>query len=254
MSDPFTSDFNIAFHPADTTALRGCEAWPIVWCCDTDGIAPNVLDQAHAAAELIVWAALGRRHGICTVTKVVSAGVRCGCSHWAPQMIDGHIFNVCSSDPCGDRCCRLYLPHRDVVQVDEVTIAGEVLDPSAYALGRRGVLYSVDGCWPTESMCAESPIEVTYRHGIPIPAGSASAVGEVACEIIAACKGEPCRLPSRAVNVSRNGISIDLGDPQILADSGMWGMPILDALIRTLNPKGLVGRSGIASPDHPWQS
>lgn len=243
------SDFTYTPDPTE------CQDWEVTWPCTVEGIDPDLLAAARAAAQSIVWAVLGRRHGFCSTVALIDNATWwqvCGSGLWSPYIVDGRIRN-CPA-PGREGCCSLRLPHRDVVEVTSVTIGGVVVDPESYFLHSDGTLRSSGGCWPTHGQCEESPIEVTYVHGVAPPPGADMAVGEVGCEILAPYRGEVCKLPSRAVSISRNGISIDLGDPTVLLEAGLWGLPILDALIKSVNPNKLQMRSGVASPDHRMRS
>jgi hypothetical protein len=97
--------------------------------------------------------------------------------------------------------------------------------------------------------CDDPAIEVSYIYGIDVPILGQLAMGEVACEILAGLSGADCRLPSNAISVSRQGVTVDLGDAQTLFDQGRIGLPLADAFLRAVNPTKIVSQSMVFSPD-----
>jgi hypothetical protein len=113
--------------------------------------------------------------------------------------------------------------------------------------GLVSYLMSTMGC--CEDDCQEPPVEVTYKYGIDVPALGELAMGELACEILAGLRGLDCRLPSNAVSVTRQGITVDLGDASTLYNEHRIGLPLCDAFIRDANPNRLKMQSSVHSPD-----
>jgi hypothetical protein len=132
--------------------------------------------------------------------------------------------------------------------VSEVKIYGDVQDPDSYYLG-RGVLYRIGQCFPCEQECDIPPVEVTYSYGIDPPVLAKLALGELACELLSALSGADCRLPSNAISVTRQGVTVDLGSPEVLFQQNRLGLPICDEFLRTANPNKLTQRSMVYSPD-----
>jgi len=132
--------------------------------------------------------------------------------------------------------------------VMEVKVMGEVQDPDTYYLG-RGVLYRIGQCFPCERDCELPPVEVTYRYGIDPPVLASLALGELACELLFALSGADCRLPSNAISVTRQGVTVDLGTPEVLFDQNRLGLPICDEFLRVANPNKMTQRSMVYSPD-----
>jgi hypothetical protein len=226
-----------------------CDPWPIAYPCDVSATAPDVLDRVVRAAEVLLWAALGRRHGVCTVS-VLTGLHGCGCADTvSPRLVDGLWYNLCGT--CGSDCCQLPLPG-PVLSVESVLVDGVPLEMTS-VWWSASVLYRSDGgCWPYNDECDPGRVLVTYKTGVPVPAGGDVALGELVCELLAAEQGRACRLPSRVTNISRQGVTMDLADPKQFIDSGLFGLPLVDALIRAVNPKGLVQPSGVYSVDRRW--
>ena len=148
------------------------------------------------------------------------------------------------------KCCRIRLHSQPVRAVDLVLVNGDIVPEEEYQL-QRGYLARIGECWPCEQECEIAPISVTYTYGIEVPALGELAMGEMACEILAGLTGGDCRLPSNAISVTRQGVTVDLGDPAQLIAQNRWGLPITDAFIRSVNPGQLQTASQVFSPDSP---
>lgn len=219
--------------------------WVLDWPCDVTGVDPAVLTQASESATTWLWALSGRRVGSMTTVEDRYRGPNECTACVAPvKDSDGEWQNVSDTTDC----CRLRLELRPVRSVTEVRLGGEVLDPAGYVL-EGDTLVRLGACWPCDDDCEAAPIEVDYEWGI-VPDGMAlAAAGEVACEFVKGISGDNCRLPSRAVSISRQGVSIEMQDAEAFAENGLTGLPIADAWIRTMNPNRLASRSRVVSVD-----
>lgn len=226
-----------------------CEAWPITWAHDLEGIDPRLVSAAQSAAQTILWSKTGRRMGVCSVTETyrMPGGGECGLP---TPTFDPVSMTWLNSRPGGGECCWITLVEQPVVAIESVRLNGATLDASAYRLaGNR--LGRIGACWAWVGECDDDPISVTYSHGIPIPDGGLESVamGEVAWEVLQFLTTGTCRLPWLAANVTRNGVSVTLADPGDLEKINRLGLPIADALIAAANPYGRHGRSRVLSPD-----
>ena len=240
----------------------GCEEWPIIWPCDAPAESTDEqMDAALSGAQLLLWARTGRRLGICEVTEQYRprGGGTCG----VPWMDDDRIWH---NNGGRGACCAIHLVSLPAHAILEVKVHGEVIDPSSYRL-ERGRLVRYGSCWPAALECDEPPVEVTYEWGVPIhgpipaegedPAVAAAplwglvaaAMGEVANELLVSMCGQECKLPSRAVTVSRAGVTVEMIDPASTVELMLLGTPLADALITTVNPGKLQQRSRVYSPD-----
>lgn len=216
-----------------------CEAWPIVWpCAAPAGSTQEQLDAAQAGAQLLLWARTGRRLGTCDAVE------SCG----APYMTDDLIWHN-GGRSGGDV---IFLTNQPVQEISEVTVDGIVQAGSTYRLEGNSRLVRVDSAWPS----GLSPtVRVTYTWGVPIdpdsPLGGLVkiAMGEVGNELLQGLCGGVCRLPSRAVSVSRQGVTVQLAPAADFTDKGLLGLPLADMLITSVNPGGKRQRSRIFSPD-----
>jgi hypothetical protein len=144
---------------------------------------------------------------------------------------------------CAGRCDRsspraVHLPG-PVQGIVTVTIEQTVLDEADYVL-EGDVLYRVGANWPHQDLgrpLGESNTwSVIYDRGEPPPAGTAGLVGLLAKEFLAACTGDKCRLPRNITGVSRNGVSYQVYNPELLYANGKTGLAEIDLWLNAINP------------------
>lgn len=195
--------------------------------CDVSDVDADKLAAVTAAAQQVLWGLTGRRLGVClTVGEFVAAGERCRATGRGS-------------------CCAIRLRPGPVRSVESVEIDGVPVD------GWRlvGDVLLREGCWPVGSGCDPTVVTVVYRWGVPVPEIGALALGELACEMLAGLDGADCRLPSNAVSITRQGVTVDLGDAETVWRQGRVGLPFVDQFIRYANPSGLVEQVAVYSPD-----
>jgi hypothetical protein len=131
-----------------------------------------------------------------------------------------------------------------VASIEEVTIAGAVLNASEYVLEgdvlyRKGTLI-----WPAQNLgrpLGEAGTwSVEYLRGYPPPAGTATYVGTLAAEFLKACDGGNCRLPRTVTTASRNGVTYRVYDPAVIYGDGKTGIPEIDLWLAAVNPHHLM--------------
>lgn len=224
-----------------------CEPWPIRWACDITDEDPALLALAQEAAQGILWSLSGRRVGVCSQVEQYRPACEDRCfgpwDWWGP----GVEWRL-GYQP--RYCCRLPLEQKPVRAIHLIEVDGVPLDPSGYVLERDSVL-RLGACWPCGGMCELAPIEITYSWGIDPPPLAELAMGELACEILRGLTGADCRLPSNAIAVTRQGITVDLGDAATLWEQNRVGLPLSDLFIRQMNPGRLVSQSKVWTPDAP---
>lgn len=264
---------------APTTATVGPCEWTIdTGCCsDWDTYSTEVKQAATDYATTVLWAATGRRFGLCT--KVVRP---CGrqCSDetggnvygwwwsdgvWLPYIFDGVWRNCwCGCNGLAGCCgcnvdCQVYL-EGPVNSIISVTVDGETIDPNTYRVDNGVWLVrthdeSDEDCWPQfqnfNKSSGEGTFVVSYLKGLAVPTALQRAAGELACEYAKACVGAVCRLPGRVTNLARQGVSISMVEVDVLLEKGLTGIATVDQVIRTFNPYGLTSPMRIASPDFP---
>jgi hypothetical protein len=139
------------------------------------------------------------------------------------------------------------LPRAPIAAVTEVTVNGEPF--AAWRLTRSGYLERTDGrSW---AMCDDST-SVTYEFGVAPPEGGVQAAVEMAVQFALADQGsDDCSLPQRVTSVSRQGISIEVLDPQDFLEKGRVGLYLTDLWLASVNPKNRAQGGRVWSPDIP---
>lgn len=247
-------------------------SWDVdVSCCDNwDDYLPATQQAAMEYGAFTLWAATGRRFGLCTRTvrpcgresMPLPGGYFWSEGTWRPYILDGAWRN-CAGCGAGFGCCtcaptcQVWLPPPvAAIPATGVSVDGQIIPVDAWRVDDGQWLVRTDGdCWP---VCQDYDVdsgtgffEITYQQGIPVPALMSRAAGELACEWAKSCAGAACRLPQRVASIARQGVTISMVDVQILLKNGFTGIQTVDQVIRNFNPYGLTSRMGIASPDTP---
>lgn len=263
---------------------RPCEPWAELddLCCDDiykdgalrDGISQEKVDEMIEVATYLVWAASGRRFGVCETKVRPCRDDSCSGFSWPTYDQSFHpggflpAYPVLTADgwtncgsPCCDGCCdvncEMRFPRGPVVEVTEIKVDGEVFPDHKYRVDNFDMLVRTDGqCWPTcQSMdlhdTEEGTFSITYRYGRPVPPGGKMAVAALACELIKDCHRMECQLPRRLRTISRQGVTAQFLDPMEFFDQGLFGMTSVDLWIRAVNPNRLQRRSRVYRPDAP---
>lgn len=212
--------------------------------------AKRALDGAVSLAGDVLWALSGRQFGVCAVS------VRpCPVSPH-PGGYGGPVTSYVLSwegygwvnVPCAcvGRCERsgpraVHLPG-PVRAVDRVVVAGVEVDPSGYIL-EDNVLYRVGQPWPSQNLGVPlgepGTWSVDYQRGQPVPDGVDRLTGILAREFHASCSGDKCRLPRTVTNVSRQGVTYQVHNPQDIYNNGKTGLPEIDTWLAAVNPQAL---------------
>lgn len=256
-----------------------CEPW--VEAADLTGCDGYAEADAAGAIDLIIgfvsdtlfWLSGSQFQGTCqaTLRPCVSFGspilspVWGGDFPWIPARVDGQWINTipdrsCSCDiggPCGcDGLKQLDLHKTDVQSVDVVTIAGVIVDASAYRLDEHRFLVRTDGgVWPccqdlSKPATEEGTWSVDVTFGKLIPDSGKYAAKILACELIAAeYDPDNCRLPFNVASAVRQGISYDFLTPELFLENGRTGLRQVDMFLSAANPKNLRRRGRVWSPD-----
>lgn len=232
-------------------------------CADWGNYEQEVRDSATAYATLTLWAATGRRFGLCEVT-VRPCGITAGtCSDvvgyisdgfygWIPYLNEGGAWRSASAS-CAPRC-QVLLPGR-VDSIVQVVQDGVTVSPEAYRVDDWRWLVRTDGgCWPaTVDLSSDvEPFEVTYLRGLPVPDPLLDAAATLACEWAKGRVGsKDCRLPARITSLSRQGVQMSALDTDSLTRRNFTGIPEVDQVIFALNPRSLFSPPRVYTPDVP---
>ena len=248
----------------DPEELGVCDAWA--------DVPEERRETALTLASSFLWAATGRRFGVCPVTirpnqprgtevlyrsfPVVPGLSGMGSS--GPFLFSGRWFNAgCATACCGDSACAIVL-RGPVASVDEVMVGEDVIPASSYRVDVSGgayLLVRIDGeCWPVCQTVAAEPGEagafvVTYGYGLALPLALQVAAALLACEYASALAGGPCKLPAKMTRLSRQGVEVELEPPA--PDDGKTGIREVDDVIASLNPGRRASPPLIMSPDLP---
>lgn len=250
-----------------------CDSW--------DSYSTATQDVAEQLAAHVLWAATGRRYGVCQVTVrpcqpptrvrsyrtypvILDAGHDGGGGGLVPFVgTDGDWHNTPLACSAGCRCratCEAELAG-PVASVTSVTVDGAVVDAGAYRVDvQQGtwLLVRTDGqCWPwcqdfDADVTADNTFQVVYGRGTAVPQTVLDAAGILACEFAKAISGSGnCRLPQRLQSLSRQGVEITAAEITN-ADLGyVTGIDEVDAVIALENPARRHAPPQVFSPDVP---
>lgn len=248
---------------------------PCGWAVEFPTV-PTAWEQADdadkaVAEELavgVLWALTGRIFGVCDQTVRPCFRLReqgttysgSGSGYWWPGLISG-TWNV-GACGCSAGCdctgpSEVALPG-PVASITEVWVDGTELPTDAYKVRNKRWLLRVDGgAWPQHQNMSVGDHEtgaftVTYKQGVPTPLAGRIAAGELALEFLKARKNDGrCKLPDRAISVTRQGVDVQLVDAQVLFEQGLTGIASVDQWIATVNPHKRKSRAKVYSPDAP---
>jgi hypothetical protein len=142
------------------------------------------------------------------------------------------LCHVCGATDWSCGCNRwpmLSLPFLPARSVDDVTIDGTTLDPSAYALVDHASLARIDGePWPTCNDLTLADTEegtwtVTFHHGLDLPPEAVPLVAQFAVELAKACRGVECGLGPGIRVVHRDGVDFEIVDAPLGEHSTGYG-------------------------------
>lgn len=138
---------------------------------------------------------------------------------------------------------RVNLTGRPVLEVHSVTDA--LANPTPFELADRAALYLSDVAFSgTERYNDRRPclrpsdfVTVIYTYGHEtIPSTIQQAIDDLAAELVAGSRNEPCKLPERVTSISRQGVSWTLLDPMDFLDKGKTGIYSVDLILSAMNP------------------
>lgn len=241
-----------------------------ICCTDWDSYSDELKAQAIRYGTFVMWAATGRQFDSCTLTVYPCGrdGWDGGAGAWGywwndgvfvPYIWQGQWYNATCCGGVGCYTCRprcsALLPG-PVLNVATVIVDGATIDPSEYRVWDQQWLTRIgDECWPAcqnyNAETADLRFAVTYTRGTEVPQVALDAAATIACEYAKACLGQECQLPSRVVNIARQGVTVSLQDIDALLRDGFTGITTVDMVIRQLNPGLLKGRTRLYSPDIP---
>lgn len=235
-----------------------CVSWPIDATClpdtwDAEALSPEQVSAVAIASDML-WRLTAGRYGLCEVTVRPCRKACAGATVMAPVMSSGVWLNIGCVNGCRSSCgcgpvCELRLPG-PVNSIVEVLVDGQVVPEADYRVDNATWLVRTDDdCWPVCQDMKLPPTQpntwsVTYERGVPVPLAGQRAVATLAVEIWKACNGSSnCKLPSRAREVVREGITYEINAEDLPTDVQTW--------VNVVNPYGARSQSRVYSPDVP---
>lgn len=234
--------------------------WPVDADCLGDFADTPGLPDAVDAAIVVLWALTGRQFGVCeTVARPCPRPAEGGPWFWAQWMVplleDGRWRNY-SCVP-STRCSRIgestVLLPGPVHHITKVTVDGADIDPDSWAVEGNWLIRAT-GTWPSQNLSAPPGTPgtwtVTYGRGIEPPAGAGRHVARLAREFLLSCTDPgKCALPRNTTQIQRQGVTVQMADPQAIIDAGGTGIPEIDLWVRAINPHRLPADSLVWSPE-----
>lgn len=223
-------------------------------------IETSVIEGACSDASGVLYALSGRQFPGACASTVRPLGYSYGCCHMPTRLLSGRVTidswtAATNGGVCGDGGLDLGLyPIRSITSVK---INGQVLASNLYRvdgqrwLVRPGVLY-----WPTNQRLdlpdtADGTFSVTAEHGTDPPAAGVSAASLLAAELSKARSNLPHNLPRRVTNITRQGVSMTVVDPQNYLKDGMLGIWEIDTFVKAYNPAKQRANPLVWSPELP---
>lgn len=248
---------------ADTTDCSECN--------NLSGLSPAQIDYWLEIASSILFRLSAKKYnGICNdVVRPCSrrrwfGGVWTWDWVYARSMPFGYwgFGSTQDFDPAGCGQCnslsQIDLGAYPVTAINEVWVDGVQLPPTAYRIDDFRWLVRLDGeHWPCCQDLTADPFAdpdtflVDFDWGRLPPIDGQRAAIELGCELAKSCDpSQSCRLPQRVTNLTRQGVSMTLLDPQDFLDKGRTGLYFVDLFLVSVNPRGNRRGAFIASPDY----
>lgn len=82
--------------------------------------------------------------------------------------------------------------------------------------------------WPS---CLAEDWTVEITTGWPIPTSIRMATARLACEYAKQCAGLPCGLDPRTTSYTREGMTVQIADPEVIVANGRTGIPFVDQIL-----------------------
>ncbi|HEX9994497.1 MAG TPA: hypothetical protein VGB14_16325 [Acidimicrobiales bacterium] len=236
-----------------------CEPWCTpdqLACRDAGASGDEAASNAIAVASDLLWRLSAFQFpGECGDTARPCLRGATGLSWWfpgdpAPSGYRSLCGGVCS---CGAGLAQVELPG-PVVAVTEVVVDGLILDEAAYRVDDHRFLVRVDGeRWPA---CQRLDLpssepgtwEVTWTHGERPPPSGERAAADLACWYLQRGGSQGCDLDEVVRTLQRQNVTYEV-NPTDDSSPASGLPPTVRAFLRAVNPKGMVARPRVWSPD-----
>lgn len=233
-----------------------------------DLLEPQIKLDALQAATNILYRLSGKQFpGLCTAT------IRpCRRASWNPLGTFGWSSNysasygwssswgVCGCDSYSACNCsgisQIELGAANIVSIQSVKVDGTTLSASTYRIDNGRLLVRTDGkTWPTsqdlsQPSSATNTFEVSFTYGHSIPSEIKHMCARYAYELCKSYRNaDNCLLPERITQVTRQGTSMVLIDPQAFIEAGKVGIREIDQWLYSVNPYARMQSASILGPD-----
>jgi len=165
------------------------------------------------------------------------------------------------ASPRATRLVPSFSPVRALQSVIRVGPAPVELDPTDWALFGGAIYFSTYGSltysdwlygWCDRRPADREFLRIAYHAGSTITASARQAVIALAHDIWLDGNGcDECGLPERTINVNREGISYNVGDPTDVTGTALTGLAAVDVWIKAVNPHQATRSGGVYTPDSP---
>jgi hypothetical protein len=222
---------------------------------DTDQEGQQRLENAITSASDLLYSLSGRKfpgvfEAVVRPQPVIGRGI--GLPAPLPPMPMGS-WGSCFGPP-HIRCeapMAIGLGRAPLVEIIEVSVNGEVIDPIQYRIDDQKWLVRADCCpWPMCG-CSCDNFMVQFTFGENPPQLGADAALILSAEMYRAMTpgATNCRLPARLTSITRQGVSMALIDPMDFMEKGLTGIYQVDMFITAFNPGTQIKKPMVWSPD-----
>lgn len=163
------------------------------------------------------------------------------------------------------RATKLYpsfSPVRSIKSVSRIEVnALVVASPATWSAFGGAIYFSPTGSstygdwfydWCGRRLADREFLRVRYHAGSTVTAAARQAVIALAHDMWLDGNGcDECGLPERTINVNREGISYNVGDPSDPTLGALTGIPAVDVWIKAVNPHRASRSAGVYTPDSP---
>lgn len=263
---------------ADLYTFGPCTSWEPVW---PQGDCAVILETASAEvtgiaiqmASEILYHLTAQRFGLCEVELRPCRQSCYGNFPWfnwwqygtypTPVNWNGTWYNLACGNCPGDSCSCIGLDETilpgPIHSVVEVKLNGIVLTPGEdYRVDDYRKLVRVGGDpWP---FCQDLNLDddqdntwsITINFGEPVPMSGRVAVGELGLELVKYIMcDDDCQIPRGVVDISRQGVSMTIGNIGELFSTGFIQLRMVDLFVKIANPNHRPARSAVYDLDSP---
>jgi hypothetical protein len=228
---------------------------PWLELADLDSPSDPYAEYAIDMASFVLWSLSGRKYsGTRTITEQYvcpQSDLPIGCTqidtniYYNPAIgvnsyvLPSYLFSTSSIGT------RFKLRQKPVRSISSVHVAGTEIPSGSYYIRNSSELVITT----LASLC-EGPL-VTYTYGVKPPFAGKLAAIELANNFVRAYNGLECDLPERVQSIQRQGLSIEMLDPEQFLDNNRTGLYKVDLFLQAANPGKSLKPAKVFSPDFP---